>query len=159
MSPFGGGDYSAGTEAHTLFGSSMGLVAATTGFFTLGVRGREPLTWMGVALFILAFALLIAMNFAIFASSSSSLGFLFAFGRVLGLATGPTVAYYSASDPATAGRRRGPPLCSCRARERRLCPPKRSVRRGWHDGHSLASSSSAPFPCPFKFPDLRSPSR
>jgi predicted ribosomally synthesized peptide with SipW-like signal peptide len=102
MGPFGEDDYQTATEGHTLFGSTMGFVAATTGFFALGAFiGRDLSPGVALLLFILAFALLIGMRFSVRAASSSSVGLLFAFGLVLGLATGPTVAYYSASDPAS----------------------------------------------------------
>lgn len=100
-----GGDitrYQAGTEGGTLFGTTMGFVAATTGFFALGAfLGRSLSYGWGWVFFILSFGLLVGMRFTVRAGNSSSTGLLFAFGLSLGLATGPTVAYYAGSDPAT----------------------------------------------------------
>lgn len=92
---------STGTQGSTLFGSTMGLVGVTAAFFTLGAfLGRNLSPGWGFLFFILAFALLIGMRFSVRGSRSTSLGLLFAFGCALGLGTGPTVAYYTASDPA-----------------------------------------------------------
>ena len=86
----------------TLFGSTMGLVAATMGFFALGAfLGRELSPGWGLLFYVFSFALLIGMRFAVRASSAASTGLLFGFGLAMGLATGPTVAYYAGTNPST----------------------------------------------------------
>jgi FtsH-binding integral membrane protein len=88
------------TDGRTLFGATMGLVALTAGFFAVGAfLGHDLSSGWGLLFFIVAFALLVGMRFTVRASSSSSVGLLFAFGMALGVATGPTVAYYAGSDP------------------------------------------------------------
>jgi len=91
-------------ERGTLFGRTMGLVALTTGFFTLGAfLGRHLSYGWGWVFFALSFAFLLGMRFSVkAASSSASVGLLVAFGITMGLATGPTVAYYEGADPARA---------------------------------------------------------
>lgn len=87
-------------DSRTLFGTTMSLVALTSGFFALGAfLGHDLSPGWGLAFFFIAFALLLGMRFAVRSSSSLSLGLLFAFGTTLGVATGPTVAYYAGSDP------------------------------------------------------------
>jgi len=95
---FGAGDVS---DSQTLFGQTMALVAVTTGFFALGAYiGRGLSSGWGLVFFIASFACLLAMRFSVRRSSSTSTtGLLFAFGILLGLATGPTVAYYAATEP------------------------------------------------------------
>lgn len=88
-------------EGVTLFGSTMALVAVTAGAFTLGAYlGRDLSPGWGLLFFVVAFALLIGMRFAR-SSESASVALLLAFGSTLGVATAPTVAYYSSTDPAT----------------------------------------------------------
>jgi len=96
---FGAADAS---DSQTLFGQTMALVAVTTGFFALGAYiGRGLSSGWGLVFFIASFACLLAMRFSVRRSSSTgTTGLLFAFGIVLGLATGPTVAYYAATAPA-----------------------------------------------------------
>lgn len=89
------------TEGATLFGSTMELVALAGGVFALGAfLGRTLSPGWGLLFFVISFALLIAMRIAR-SSGSASLALLFAFGMSLGVATGPTVAYYASTDPAT----------------------------------------------------------
>jgi len=89
-----------GDQAHALFGQTMGYVAATAGFFALGAyAGRDlPYGWAFVG-FIAAFACLIAMNFTVRMSGSASVGLLFAFGLLFGLAMSPTLVYYAGVNP------------------------------------------------------------
>jgi len=95
---FGAGELS---SSQTLFGQTMGLVAATMGVFTLGAYlGRALSEGWGWVFFVASFVCLIAMRFSVRRSrSAGTTGLLFAFGIFLGLATGPTVAYYAATDP------------------------------------------------------------
>lgn len=93
--------YSDVEDTHALFSQTMGYVAATTGLFALGAfLGRNLSYGWGWAFYFAAFACLIAMRFAVRASSGASLGLLFALGTLLGLATGPTLVYYEAGNPA-----------------------------------------------------------
>lgn len=88
-------------DTHTLFSQTMGYVAATTGLFALGAfLGRNLSYGWGWVFYIAAFACLIAMRFTVRSSSGASLGLLFALGTLLGLATGPTLVYYEAGNPA-----------------------------------------------------------
>jgi modulator of FtsH protease len=88
------------TDTHTLFGQTMGYVAATAGLFALGAYlGRDLSYGWGWAWYIAAFICLISMNFAAKRSSSSAVVLLFAFGLMMGLATAPTLVYYAELDP------------------------------------------------------------
>jgi uncharacterized protein len=88
------------TSTHTLFARTMGYVAVTTGFFALGAYlGRNlPYGWAFVA-YIVAFACLIGMNFAVRSSGSLATVLLFAVGLLLGLATAPILVYYATMNP------------------------------------------------------------
>ncbi len=78
----------------------MGYVAATAGFFALGAYAGRDLSsvWTFVG-FIAALACLVGMNFAVRASGSASVGLLFAFGLLFGLAMSPTLVYYAGVNP------------------------------------------------------------
>lgn len=90
----------ADTGGGTLFGQTMGLVAVTTGLFTLGAYlGRNLSAGWGLGLFVAAFICLIALNFAVRQSEQLALGLLFGFGLLTGLAMAPTVAYFTNTDP------------------------------------------------------------
>jgi len=100
-SPSYSGTGSASSDnTHTLFGQTMGYVAATAGFFALGAYAGRDLSsgWTFVG-FIAAFACLIGMNFAVRLSGSLSAGLLFAFGLLFGLAMSPTLVYYAGVNP------------------------------------------------------------
>jgi FtsH-binding integral membrane protein len=87
-------------EARTLLGQTMGLVAVTAGLFALGAYlGRDLSYGWGWVLFIAAFGCLIGLNVAAQRSEGAAIGFLFAFGVLMGLATAPTIAYYASTDP------------------------------------------------------------
>jgi FtsH-binding integral membrane protein len=88
-------------DTHTLFGQTMGFVALTAAFFTLGgYLGRNLSYGWGFVWFVAALGCLIAMRFAVRSSTSSTIGLLFAFGTLIGLATAPTIVYYASADPA-----------------------------------------------------------
>ena len=89
-----------GEDTHTLFGQTMGYVAATGGLFALGAYlGRDlPYGW-SFAGYIAAFICLIGMNYTR-QSGGASTGLLFAVGLLLGLASSPVLAYYASTDPA-----------------------------------------------------------
>ena len=87
-------------RTHTLFGQTMGLVAVTAGFFALGsYLGRNLSEGWAFVWFIVAFACLIGMNFAVRRSGGLSVVLLLAFGTAMGLAMAPLLAYYASADP------------------------------------------------------------
>jgi modulator of FtsH protease len=78
----------------------MGLVAITAGLFAVGAYlGRDMSSSVGWLWFIAAFGCLIGMNFAIRTSEQLATGLLFGFGVLVGLATAPTIAYYTSTNP------------------------------------------------------------
>ena len=86
--------------AGTLLGQTMGLVAVTAGLFAVGAYlGRNLSSPWGWLWFIAAFGCLIAMNFAAQRSQGLTLTLLFGFGVLTGLATAPTLSYYTNADP------------------------------------------------------------
>jgi uncharacterized protein len=88
------------TDTRTLFGQTMGLVAVTTGLFALGAYlGRDLSGGWGLLFWIAAFAGLLGMNVAVRQSEQLTLGLLFGFGLLVGLATAPTIAYYANVSP------------------------------------------------------------
>ena len=87
-------------ESGTLLGQTMGLVAATCGFFALGAYlGRDISYGWGWVLFIASFGLLLGLNVAAQRSEQLAVGLLFGFGLLIGLATAPTISYYASTDP------------------------------------------------------------
>ena len=87
-------------QAHTLFAQTMAYVAGTAGLFALGAWvGHDLNGGVGIIAFIAAFAALIGMRFAARRSMELTVGLLGAFGLLIGLAVGPTVAYYASADP------------------------------------------------------------
>jgi modulator of FtsH protease len=88
------------TDTKTLFGPTMGLVAVTTALFTLGAYLARNLSggW-GVVFWIASFGCLLAMNITVRQSEQLTLGLLFGFGLLVGLATAPTIAYYANVSP------------------------------------------------------------
>ena len=87
-------------RTHTLFGQTMGYVAVTAGFFALGsYLGRNLSEGWAFVWFIVAFACLISMNFAVRRSGGLSVVLLLAFGTAMGLAMAPLLAYYATADP------------------------------------------------------------
>ena len=96
---YSGAGSASSDDTHALFGQTMGYVAATAGFFALGAYAGRDLSsgWTFVG-FIAALACLIAMNFTR-QSGSASVGLLFAFGLLFGLAMSPTLVYYAGVNP------------------------------------------------------------
>jgi modulator of FtsH protease len=87
-------------ETGTLFGQTMGLVAVTAGVFALGAYlGRNASGGWAIAAYIASFAVLLGMNAAAQRSEQLTVGLLFAFGLLLGVAVGPTVGAYANADP------------------------------------------------------------
>jgi len=97
---YSGTGSASGDDTHTLFGQTMGSVAATAGFFALGGYVGRNLSygWAFVG-FIAAFVCLIGMRFAARQSGAASVGLLFAVGLLLGLAMSPTLVYYASVNP------------------------------------------------------------
>ena len=99
------------TDTGTLFGRTIGLVAVTVGLFALGAYLARNLSggW-AMAFWIASFVCLLAMNVTVRQSEQLTLGLLFGFGLLVGLATAPTISYYANVDPEAvweaAGRRR-----------------------------------------------------
>lgn len=88
--------YAARSDTGSIFGQTMALVAVTAGLFTLGAYlGRNLSSTAGLLLFVASFVCLIALNYAVHQSEQLTLGLLFGFGLLLGLAMAPTVAYYA----------------------------------------------------------------
>src|SRR5690348_8070586 len=87
-------------RTHTLFGQTMGLVAVTAGFFALGsYLGRDLSEGWAFVWFIVAFACLIGMNFAVRRSGGLSVVLLLVFGTAMGLAMAPLLSYYATTNP------------------------------------------------------------
>jgi len=87
-------------ESHTLFGQTMGLVAATAGFFALGAYlGRDMPDGWGLVLFVASFVCLIGISFAVRQSEELAVALLFVFGLLIGLAMATTIAYYADTSP------------------------------------------------------------
>ncbi|MDT5064430.1 MAG: uncharacterized protein QOK02_585 [Mycobacterium sp.] len=84
----------------SLFGETMGLVGVTVGVFALGAYiGRDASGGWAIVCYILALAALLAMNVAAQRSEQLAVTLLFGFGLLLGLAVGPTVAYFAYTNP------------------------------------------------------------
>jgi modulator of FtsH protease len=78
----------------------MGYVAVTTGFFALGAYvGRNLSQGWAIVWFIVAFVCLIAMIFTVKRSTGLTVGLLFVFGALLGLAMAPAILYYADTNP------------------------------------------------------------
>src|SRR5215469_3559305 len=87
-------------RTHTLFAQTMGYVAVTAGFFALGAYlGRNLSEGWAFVWFIIAFACLIGMNFAVRRSAGLSVVLLLVFGTAIGLAMAPLLTYYASTDP------------------------------------------------------------
>ncbi|HTS74194.1 MAG TPA: Bax inhibitor-1 family protein [Gaiellaceae bacterium] len=87
-------------DSHTLFGQTMGLVAATAGFFALGAYlGRDMSDGWGLVLFVASFVCLIGISFAVRQSEELAVALLFVFGLLIGLAMATTIAYYADTSP------------------------------------------------------------
>jgi len=92
--------FGARPDTRTLFGQTMGLVAVTTGLFALGAYLARNLSggW-GVVFWIASLGCLLAMNATVRQSTQLTLGLLFGFGLLVGLATAPTISSFVNVDP------------------------------------------------------------
>jgi FtsH-binding integral membrane protein len=89
-----------GDDTHTLFGQTMGYVAAAAGLFALGAYlGRDLPYGFSFAGYIAALVCLFCMNFTR-QSAGAGAGLLFAVGLLLGLASSPMIVYYASANPA-----------------------------------------------------------
>jgi FtsH-binding integral membrane protein len=89
------------TDARAVFGQVMGLVAITVGFTAVGAYvGRDLSGGWGIACFVAGFVCLLGLNVAAQRSERLAITLLFAFGLLLGLALGPTMAHYVDTNPA-----------------------------------------------------------
>jgi uncharacterized protein len=87
-------------RTRTLFGQVMWYVAGTAGVFALGAYlGRNLSHGLAFVFYIVAFACLIGMRFAVRRSAGLTVVLLFAVGLLLGLALSPTLTYYASADP------------------------------------------------------------
>jgi modulator of FtsH protease len=87
-------------RTRALFGQVMWYVAATAGLFAFGAfLGRDVGFGVAILCYLLAFAGLIGMRFAVRRSAGLSVALLFGFGLLMGLAMAPTLDYYAGADP------------------------------------------------------------
>jgi modulator of FtsH protease len=87
-------------RTRTLFGRVMWYVAATAGLFALGAYlGRDVGYGVAIVCYLLSFACLIGMRFAVRSSAALSVALLFGFGLLMGLAAAPTLSYYADANP------------------------------------------------------------
>jgi modulator of FtsH protease len=78
----------------------MWYVAVAAGFFALGsYLGRHLSHGWAFVWFIVGFACLFGMNFAVRRSAALTIGLLLAVGTALGLAMAPTLVYYATASP------------------------------------------------------------
>lgn len=88
-------------RARAVFGQTMGLVAVTAAVAALGAYlGRDLTRGWGIVFMIAAFACILGMNTAVRRSEQLAIGLLFGLGALLGLSSGPLLAYYASVDPA-----------------------------------------------------------
>jgi FtsH-binding integral membrane protein len=94
-----------GDRTRTLFSQVMWYVAGTAGLFALGAYlGRNLSNVVAFGCYLLAFARLIGMRFAVGHSASLSVVLPYALGLLMGLASLPTLIYYAGADPQTLWR-------------------------------------------------------
>ena len=84
----------------TLFGRTMRLVVVTAALFPPGAYLARNLSggW-SLVFWIASLACLLAMNVTVRRSEQLTLGLLFGFGLLVGLAAAPTISYYANVDP------------------------------------------------------------
>jgi modulator of FtsH protease len=84
----------------TLFGLTMGLVGMTAAFFAAGAyAGRHLGEGAVIVAWIVAFVVLMIMNFAARRSSGAATVLLAIFGVLMGVASAPTLVWYASTQP------------------------------------------------------------
>lgn len=87
-------------QSRGVFGQVMGLVGVTFGFLALGAYLGRHLQGSGIIFFLVAFACLFGMQFAVARGREQlAIGLLFGVGLLLGLAISPVLIYYANTDP------------------------------------------------------------
>lgn len=87
-------------RAKTLFAQTMGYVAMTAGTFALGAYvGRELSGAVGIVAFVVSFAALLGLQYAVSRSNTAAVVILAGFGFFVGVAVAPTLAHYASVDP------------------------------------------------------------
>jgi FtsH-binding integral membrane protein len=96
-----GGAANTRDRARTVFGQTMGLVAATVAFAALGAYiGRDLAGGAGIVLLIGAFACVFGLNIASSRGHEQlAVALLFGLGLLLGLAVGPLLEVYAKAQP------------------------------------------------------------
>ena len=93
------------SQTRTLFSQTMWYVAATAGTFTVGAYlGRNMSYHLIWVWFIAALGCLFAMRASVRKNPGLTVPLLLGFGVLMGLATSPTLVYYSSTDPAAVWR-------------------------------------------------------
>ena len=88
-------------QSRTLFGQTMGLVAATAAAFGLGAYvARDVSPGWSLLFYVAAFAALISLSVVTQRGLQQlAVWLLFAFGFLIGASVASTIAYYASSDP------------------------------------------------------------
>src|ERR1700692_1178150 len=90
--------YAAPGRTATLFGHTMWLVAMTAGFFAAGAyAGRNLSEGAVIVSWIVAFVVLMIMNFAARRSAPAATVLLAIFGVLMGVSSAPTLVWYAAT--------------------------------------------------------------
>ena len=92
--------YGAREQTATLFGVTMALVAMTAAFFAAGAyAGRHLGEGAVIVAWIVAFVVLMIMNFAARRSAGAATALLAIFGVLMGAASAPTLVWYASTEP------------------------------------------------------------
>ena len=87
-------------RSRAIFGQTMGLVALTAGVAALGAYvGRDLSRGIAMVAIIGAIVCIVAMNVAIKRSEQLAIGLLFGMGALIGVSSGPILAYYASVNP------------------------------------------------------------
>lgn len=87
-------------RSRAIFGQTMGLVAATAAVAAFGAYlGRDLGRGVAMVAIIGAIVCIVAMNAAIKRSEQLAIGLLFGMGALIGVSSGPILAYYASVNP------------------------------------------------------------
>jgi len=87
-------------RSRAIFGQTMGLVAVTAGVAGFGAYlGRDLSRGIAMVAIIGAIVCIVAMNVAIKRSEQLAIGLLFGMGALIGVSSGPILAYYASVNP------------------------------------------------------------